>query len=348
MKQNELNQLLQQCEFSVNQPPPPENIVFRIEFSTIGSLGDYVLITGRPKAGKTKYLAGAMSASVCRAEVFGMKIKLPDEKREVAHFDTEQGKRSHFNLLNLMLQLMQVEEMPNHFKSYHCRQYNASQIVALIEHYLQLHPNTGLLFLDGLLDLIDSFNDEKHSKYLVNWLKRITEAHNLLIVAVLHRSMSVDKSIGHLGSSADRAAQSVLIVEKNKETKQYILKAEYLRDADDFAPIAIWYNKQLTIWEQTDFIQDSDQPQTNLPMRSMAKRRPLEYDISEHTAQVVRIFNSNEVLTYENLLQRIKEVYAVGIQWAKDCVPILEKENLIWRVEQGFTNVRQGRLLKIT
>lgn len=346
MNQTDIGKLLLDREFKAEGEPPPEEIVFRIEFQTIGSLGDYALITGRPKAGKTKYLAGAMAAAVSRKDTFGMKIRLPDNKRRVVHWDTEQGKRSHFNCLKLMLDLAGLPHTPDYFKSYHCRQDNAAQIIAMIDHYIRLYPDTGIMFLDGLLDLIDSFNDEKHSKFLVNWLKRITEANNLLIIAILHRSMSVDKSIGHLGSSADRAAQSVLIVEKNKETKQYILKAEYLRDGDDFTPVAIYYNKQMNLWEQTDYIDDAPDQQ---PSRSVTmKRKAYEFTTDEHTALCYSLFTSDPVQSYDALLQRIKEVYGVGRSWAVECVKILEKENLVWRVPEGFTNIRQGKIFKVT
>jgi hypothetical protein len=343
MKKNnsiDIAALLRSREFNAEQPPPPEEIIFRIEFQTIACLGDYILLTGLPKAGKTKYLSGAMAAAVSRREVFGMNIKLPDHKRRVAHFDTEQGKRSHHNVLTLTKLLMEESVMPTHFNSYHCRQDSPANIIAMIEHYLTLYPDTGLLFLDGLLDCIESFNDEKASKWLVNWLKRITEEHNCSLVGILHRSLSVNKSIGHLGSSADRAAQSVLVVEKNKETRQYILKAEYLRDADDFTPIAIWYNKQLQLWERTDYMDNAN----GGPVKQI-KRRPSEYDISEHAEQVRRIFNSAELQSYADLIQRIIEVYpGVGMKWAKECVAELERNQLIFRTETGFTNIRQRKL----
>lgn len=341
-KQNEIAELLKQREFSANQEPPAEEVVFRIQFQTIGSLGDYALLTGRPKAGKTKYISGAMAAGISGMEVFGMQIKLPEGKKRVVHFDTEQGRRSHYNVLHLAQRLIEAETMPTHFKSFHCRQDAPHMIIAMIDYYIAQNPDTGLLILDGLLDLIESFNDEKASKALVNWLKRITEANNTFILGVLHRSMSADKSIGHLGSSADRAAQSVLIVEKNKETKQYLLKAEYLRDGDDFTPIAIIYNNQMNIWQQTDYIPDGEEQQPT-KAKNM-KRRPGEYEISEHVALSTRIFLSEKVHDYKNLLQRIQEVYAVGRQWAVDCVPELERLQLIFRIDNGFTNIRQGKL----
>lgn len=346
MKKEEIAQLLNAREFHADQPPPPEQVIFRIEFQTIGSLGDYALLTGRPKAGKTKYLSGAMAAAISSQDVFGMSIKLPPGKTRVVHFDTEQGKRSHYNVLNLTQRLSNADKMPDHFKSYHCRQDSPRTIIAMIEYYLGQFPDTGLVVLDGLLDCIESFNDEKASKALVNWLKKITEANNTFLLGVLHRSMSADKSIGHLGSSADRAAQSVLIVEKNKDTKQYLLKAEYLRDADDFKPIAIIYNKQLNLWEQTDYIDDPQAAQ-GPKVKNMNKRRPGEYELTEHIANTTRIFNSQKVQDYDSLLQRIREVYGVGRNWAIECVRELERLQQVFRTEDGFTNQQQGKMFKV-
>lgn len=333
-------ELLKAREFDPRQEPPREEVVFRIDFQTIGSLGDYALLTGRPKAGKTKYLSGAIASALSREEIFGMHIKLPDGKRRVVHFDTEQGRRSHFNVLSLARQLMNADELPDYFKSYHCRQDGPAQIIAMVDYYLTQYPDTGLVFLDGLLDCIESFNDEKHSKALVNWLKKITEANNVLLIGVLHRSLSADKSIGHLGSSADRAAQSVLIVEKNKETRQYLLKAEYLRDADDFKPIAIYYNKQMSIWEQTDYIEEAETPIRG----GKSKARPGELDISEHQRNCREIFNRQIVQPYEMLIDNIVQVYATGKPWAKEAVQHLIREKVIFYSDEGYTMERQAKL----
>lgn len=343
MKETEIQQLLFSRLFDPKQEPPKEEIVFRIDWQTIGSLGDYGLMTGRPKAGKSKYLAGAIAAALSNREVFGMKIRLPENKRRVVHFDTEQGKRSHFNLLQLVSTL--AADTPQFaFDSYHCRQDDAHSIVRMIDYYLQLHPDTGILFIDGLLDLVNSFNDIQDSKILVNWLKRITEACNVYIFAVLHRSMSADKSIGHLGSTADRAAQSVLIVEKNKETKQYVLKAEYLRDGDDFAPVAIYYNKDMETWERTDYIDGTAAATMPGRVSNALKRKPQDFELSQHMGYVSQIFNSQAVRTWEDLKQQIRETYNVGRDWAGECIKHLVAINLLWKTDTGYTNRQQGSL----
>lgn len=343
MNQSDLLKLLHQVQYDPAAEPPTEQVVFRINYKTIGSLGDFVLFSGRPKSGKSKYISGAIAASISRQEVFSMNIRLPEGKNKVAHFDTEQSKYSHWKMMDLVKRLSNLPALPDTFKSYRCRSVAPAQILALIEFYLKITPECGMIYLDGLLDVITSMNDEKHSNYIKQWLKRITEDYNILLAGVIHRGFSNDKSIGQIGSEGERAAQTVLLIEKNKETQQYILRGEYMRDDDAFDPVAISYNRQMSIWEQVEYIDEA----TAGPSRAVnLKRRPVEYDKQEHTLNVGRIFNSTMLHSYRSLVERIVEVYAVGQRWAKECVPVLEREQLIFKTDEGFTNIRQAKLLK--
>jgi len=297
----------------------------------------------------TGNFAGAMASSISRETVFGMQWRTPDERPRILHVDTEQGKRSHYNMLALVKKLVGMqpaEKLP--FHSLHCRQDSGTRIMQLIELYIKLYPDTSIIFADGLIDFIDSVNDERASKHLVNWLKRITEEHNLFLFAALHRSISVNKSIGHIGSTADRAAQSVLVVEKNKDTRQYILRAEYLREGDAFDPIAIHYNKELQTWEQTEYIDTANEGQRPAKVSNLLKRRPADYDIMQHAAYVSQIFNSWEFRSYDDLRQDIREVYGVGRDWATDCIKHLVSINQIWRTDNGYTNRSQVKMFVTT
>lgn len=338
-----LDELLKDALFDINNAPPEEVVIWRIEGQNIGSLGNFSLITGLPKAGKGKYLCGITAAGLTRDEIFGQWLKLPPDRKSIRYWDTEQSKYDHYMMLKTIQSLTQLESLPNSFKSYHVRKHDAQTIIPMIEHELSIDPAIGFVILDGLLDLIDSFNDERQSKWLVNFLKRITDVHNIFVLGVLHRSKSVDKSMGHLGSAADRAAQSVLKVEKDKEKKHYVLSSEYLRNADDFTPISIYYNKGLHQWEQTDYIAPDQQNEK----KGHKDRQPLpgELDISVHTLNVLRIFNSQEVQTYEQVIQGIREVYFKGRNWSVDCLKYLtQSEQLIFRTAAGYTNIKQAKL----
>jgi len=193
MKQLEIKDLLFSRRFDAEQEPPKEEIIFRIDFQTIGSLGEYSLITGRPKAGKSKYLAGAIASAISREQVFGMTFKLPDHKRRVVHFDTEQGKRSHYNLLRLVCALAKMP-MPENFDSFHCRQDNATNIMLMIDYYLKTNTESEMTeLLSGLpsevaIDIIGEIPDV--SGYHVNvrvmteledWQEAGLEAHSVTV-----------------------------------------------------------------------------------------------------------------------------------------------------------------------
>ncbi len=339
----QLEQLIRDALFDATKAPPDEIVVWRIEGQNIGSLGNFSLLTGLPKAGKGKYICGLTAAAITRQEIFGQWLKLPAEKKGISYWDTEQSRFDHYQMLQLIKRLTDGDQLPPWYHSYHCRKHDAGTIIAMIEHELATKQDIGFVILDGLLDLIDSFNDEKQSKALVNFLKRITDIHNILVLGVLHRSKSNDKSMGHLGSAADRAAQSVLKVEKNKELKHYILSAEYLRSGDEFTPISIYYNKGLNIWEQCDYIAP-DQPATKTAGKEK-QPSPRDLDISIHTLNTLRIFNSQEVQPYETLVQNVREIYGRGRNWSVECIKYLTQEQqLIYKIATGYTNISQAKL----
>lgn len=335
-------QLLTDRAYNPASEPPEETVIWRIQFQNIGSLGNFAMITGQPKAGKSRYLSAIIAAAISRNEIFGQQVKLPAGKLSIAHWDTEQSRHDYHRQMKFIKKLSQVEIFPVNFNSYHCRQDGPRQIMAMIEYYLQITPACGIVVLDGLLDMIDRFNDEGESKALINFLKRITDFHNILVVGVLHRSRSIDKTMGHIGSAADRAAQSVLIVEKCQDngTITYSLKPEYLRSADTFAPINIFFNKGTGDWELTELAPIPEEKE-----QKNRKRRPREYDIQEHHWATGQIFNSGDVLKYGEVIDGIKQFYGIGDTYARsDFFPHLVREGIIFNTGDGYTNKNQARL----
>ncbi len=75
MNEAALQKLLQSNLYDYTAPAPTEQVVFRIQYKRIGSLGDFILFSGRPKSGKTKYLSGCIAAAISKDEVFDMSIR---------------------------------------------------------------------------------------------------------------------------------------------------------------------------------------------------------------------------------------------------------------------------------
>lgn len=335
------DELLLNRAYDPTREPPPNQIVLRIENKNIGSLQNFITITGQQKNGKGKYIAGICAAAISRQEVFNISVRLPEEKQRVCIWDTEQSDYDFYKMMDNIKALAGVASFPAHFNAFNVREDEPADILQMMDRYLQTHPDTGLFVIDGLLDCLTSYNDEGESKRLINVLKKWTKLYNILAPVVLHRGKSNSTTLGHLGSMADRAAQSVLVVEKIKERNTMQLRAEYLRSADDFTPIEIFYNNQLHCWQTSDYVPPMEEPQT--PIKRIPVK-PHDIDRQTHIVNVVRLFNGDDLQSYDMLVQNIREIYAASQKWARDCVPHLMKEGLIFKTVHGYTSQRAAKL----
>lgn len=337
-EQTDYAELLKQRKYDPNKPPPPEQIVFLIENKNIGTLQNFVTITGMQKSGKTTYMSAMIAAALTNTEKLGLRLRLPENKRRVSYWDTEQGDYDFHNTMLKINSFCGIDKLPAHFDSFNLREDEPKEILLMLDKYLELHHDCGLLLIDGILDLIESFNDEAESKRLVNKLKQITKKHDLLALLTLHKGKTTSTTLGHLGSMADRAAQSVLMVEKNKEKGTFVLKADYLRSADDFTPIEIYFNKAQHIWETTFYNPEQDTKVKKLQLK------PHELDRSLHESNVLKIFMLKEIFDYKILVQNVSEYYARSRDWSRECVTHLIKEGLIFKTVDGYTNRQQAKL----
>ena len=251
----EIYDLLKARRYDPMRRPGQEQVIFTCNAKIIGCASSYIVIGGIPKSGKSTYL-GAIAASALLPKyqaVFGLKITLPDDRQRLAYFDTEHSAFDFYRQMDKIRGFAGVSNLPATFDAYNTREDMPNRIRKLIEAYLQANANCSVLIIDGLLDLCLNYNDERETRLLTNWFKRITKTHNVLMIGVLHLGKGQGETLGHLGSNTDRWAQSTLIVERNKENQQFVLKPKFLRSSADFDPIAIMnYNGQ---WQQVPYIE---------------------------------------------------------------------------------------------
>ena len=126
----------------------------------------------------------------------------------------------------------------DNFSVYSVSELMPSKIISFINSLFVQQPGIGLMVIDGLLDLINDMNDIKESRELLQQIKHWAINYKCLIVTILHQSKSTGYSIGHLGSFADRKAQAVLQVEKEKDDSISTLSAQYMRSDKHFEPIS--------------------------------------------------------------------------------------------------------------
>lgn len=245
--------LLFSRSFNANTEIPNDRIYFQIEKNTIGTSGNFVTLTGLPKAGKSTFLSAIISSGIIGRPVFNFQLNLFPEirKNKIGWFDTEQSPFDFNRTINRVKEFTGLNnEIFDNLDCFLVNSDNTTNILAMIEAYLLSQPRCGILIIDGLLDLIDNFNDESASKLLIRKLKKWSKDYNILILTILHLGKKDLSSIGHLGSASDRYAQSVLNIEKTKNNS-FVCSGKFLRSSAGFSPIEIYFNNNTNKYTQS-------------------------------------------------------------------------------------------------
>jgi hypothetical protein len=236
-----LIEILEARKYDALVVPKSEQVIFTIQSKIVGTLENYCVVSGLPKASKSTYIAAAIASALVPdyQDVFGIKIQLPQDRKRIAYFDTETSQYDFYRQMEKIRSFSLRDKLPPYFDAYNTREDSPNKIRALITAYLQENWDCSVIVIDGLLDLCLNYNDEVETRKLTNWFKKLTKIHNVLMIGVLHKGKGTGETLGHLGSNADRWAQSTLEVTKVKETKQFVLTPKYLRSSEDFDPVAI-------------------------------------------------------------------------------------------------------------
>lgn len=235
MDANKINNLYNR-QAKPNYRPSKEEPILTIKGNPIGNKQSFVCFQGLPKAGKSLFITSAIASAYSSSDIFGMKVTLPENKNKIAYFDTEGSEYDFYSIVNrLQSQINNI--LPETLNMFNCREDSPTEIIELINTYLQLNGEIGCLVIDGILDLVNDFNNIVECNLLIQWLKKITKNYNMLVMVVLHLGKKDKTSLGHLGSFLDRKSQSVIIIEK--ENNIMTMKAQYLRSCENFIPVSV-------------------------------------------------------------------------------------------------------------
>lgn len=225
--------------------------LYLLEYKGVGfsPLGGIQAISGQKKHGKTFVLAQLMSAILgadkekVRAYLHGLTtrestLKTLDGSPTVLYVDTEMEKLNSAKVLRRVhwfcdwdtkandprfrvLWLRSVEEVRND-KDEVVKSANMRRRELVFEAIEQMKPTA--VFIDGIRDLIDDFNDNAMSSTLVSELMRLAEKHHCCIWSVLHGNprMQVsdvddNKMRGHLGTELGNKVSDTFISIKKKD-----------------------------------------------------------------------------------------------------------------------------------
>ena len=180
-------------------------------------LEDLAAIKAKQKQGKTTALK-VMVGAWMSGQLFRLKSEL--EHPVVLWLDTEQKESDVKLILDDIKQMTGVKNsyLDKHLFLFHLRKLNYKTLLSDTQVLIsQYHPQ--VVIIDGVVEFVDSFNDELHSHELIDELLSISEDYHCCILNVLHENKGQDdrNMRGHLGTMLAQKVGTVLQCKKEND-----------------------------------------------------------------------------------------------------------------------------------
>lgn len=315
---------------------PPAAISIRSEEGQIPSftLGNFSMVIGKAKSKKT-FLVGVLAAAAVKGEeiisfAYGM---LPENKRKVLYFDTEQAKYHAVRSIKRIADLTGIGN-PENLVAYGLRKYDPDLRLKLIEAAIYSEDNVGLVIIDGGRDLLSmGINDEKSATTVTTYFLRWTEERGLHIIVVLHQNKNDLNARGHFGTECiNKAETTISVTESTVDRSVSVVHCEYCRDVP-FSDFAFRINSE-------GLPEACGIPFGNLNQRRRSTQ-PADIEDSVHEDIITQIFHDADQIGYGSLWTKIKKVARdnridIGNNRAKDYVTYYADKGWIKKVNRFY------------
>ena len=284
---------------------------YTLKLSGVGTLprGDIQAVKAKSKNGKS-FLCTVFISSLFGCKTFNFESEEPDPI--VLYFDTEQNERNTAKLQKRVHTLLQWNTKENHrgFHVYTLRTMDTPERLQYIDQVVIKRKPT-VVFIDGIADLIENFNDVEQSTDLINHLMKLSADNDCSICCVLHTNKAKDDSgmKGHLGTMLLQKASDVFEVKKDNGTFNVTETDCRNQPIEDFA-----------------FSIDGNG--IPFPATTPAENKHLQR-LDNIRNILVEVFATADVLSYSDLVEAYKQHGAVAPATAKRAVADAKKNDII-------------------
>nr|WP_234225206.1 AAA family ATPase [Phocaeicola vulgatus] len=212
----------------------PPKILF-VGDCTIATFGNFSASTGKAKSKKTFNISAMVAAAVTNTTVLNYRADLPEGKRKILYFDTEQSKFHCHNVLERIYKLsgLSLQKDDCRLLFWGLREYTPKLRIALIDYALRKHDEVGLVIIDGLRDLMYDINNGKEATDVMTVLMAWTSVYELHIHTVLHLNKNDNNPRGHIGTELENKAETVLVISKNTQNNSISeVRPMHMRDKE--------------------------------------------------------------------------------------------------------------------
>ena len=215
-EQEERLELLQGFRVTTQTEVEPEAYTLSVDGVGFFARCDIHAVKGKQKSGKSAVLK-VCAAALLQGQQF--RVKSEQEETVVLHIDTEQQAADVKLVIDEVKHMTGLDDdyIDSHMHLFTLRRRSYDTLLEDLHLLIEsLHPQ--VVFLDGVVDFIMSFNDEVLSRQLIRDFLMLCEEHECAIVCVLHENKATDDENmrGHLGTVLSQKAGSVLQCKKLK------------------------------------------------------------------------------------------------------------------------------------
>lgn len=196
----------------------------------IGGDGDMITFCGLQKTRKSAVATCAASCFITGGSNNSLKFEAENpEGRNLIYIDTEQSKYENWWTCNQMLWQQGLSQNRPNFHAFRVTELDLTKKIQFLDYVVKKVGNVGCVLLDGIVDLCQDYNDQKESRALVEWIRRIASINNFLLINVLHNARSTGKARGHLGTELLNKGKCNINITKDKEMGYSTLEIDDLR-----------------------------------------------------------------------------------------------------------------------
>ena len=289
------------------------NFLIKSNGAGVLARGDIAAIKAKSKSGKS--FVCSIFASVVLGTPWG-DLQPTFEGGKVLYFDTEQNKLNTANLAKRVHALcnFDIHSNSDKFKCYALRQMDMDNRLPFIKKRIEEEKPT-LAVIDGIVDLLQDFNDIKQSSDVIQALMQISADNDCSVLFVLHENKSDENMRGHVGSMSAQKCADVFQVEKRKDGTLNVTECEC---------------RNLPIPDFSFAIDSYGIPrpmQTQKQLQAAEKTAVKEAKFRQVFAEIFSA-KGTSIIRYSDLVSMAKLHFAVEDRMAK--------ENIKWAKENGI------------
>ena len=312
----------------------PPKILF-VGDCTIATFGNFSASTGKAKSKKTFNISAMVAAAVTNTTVLNYRACLPEGKRSILYFDTEQSKYHCHTVLERIYKLsgLSLQKDDPRLMFWGLREYTPKLRIAVIDYALRKYEGVGLVIIDGLRDLMYDINNGKEATDVMTVLMAWTSVYDLHIHTVLHLNKNDNNPRGHIGTELENKAETVLIISKNIQNNSISeVKPMHMRDKE-FTTFAF-------------HIDDNRLPVLDSSM-SVTVVKPREkslvsLDNDVHKEILCKLFEEHAPSKYSELVELVSQAYEAagykrGMNGIKNLLKLLSSKGIIVKENNVYT-----------